>query len=394
VFGRIAKKSVEPADLEATTAAFHASLPEDGAAEPQGLAEAVSLLAGSRRPVIVCGTDITTVDTVQLARDSALLLGAAGKAAGLFYLLPGANAFGAGWITGRDDNMTGLLKAAADGALKALVVVETDPFATFPDRKLLEQALSQLELLVVLDYLDSPAARRAHVFLPTQTIYEAGGYFVNQEGRVQSTPPVYLGGTPVTQTGGGDHPPRIYGAGLAGSDPQPAWRIMAQLSNAELPDSADTPVDLVCSFLGKTAPGITQLPPLGKMPEEGLLIAPPVALEESFAAPPPLDSAGHPDAIEIVFTERTFGTEELSTYSTCLEALQEEPWAAFQQQDAAALGIGDGDRVSIRTATGAVELNARVDERTASGVLVIPRLRGLDWQSLGKQVRRRDIRRV
>jgi NADH-quinone oxidoreductase subunit G len=95
-----------------------------------------------------------------------------------------------------------------------------------------------------------------------------------------------------------------------------------------------------------------------------------------------------------VFTDRTFGTEELSAYSTCLEGLQDEPWAAFQQQDAAALGIGDGDRVSIRTTTGVVELKARVYDRMASGVVMIPRLRGLNWQSLGNRILRRDIHRV
>jgi hypothetical protein len=41
-----------------------------------------------------------------------------------------------------------------------------------------------------------------------------------------------------------------------------------------------------------------------------------------------------------------------------------------------------------------VLLNARVYERMASGVVVIPRLRGLDWQCLGKRVQRRDIHRV
>ncbi len=393
--GMILKKSISPAGLDGAAAKFHASLPGNEAAGPQALAEAASRLAGSRRPVIVCGTDVTTDGDLQAAADAVLLLAADRRAAGLFYLLPGANAFGAGLINGRDDGMSGLLKDAAAGMLKALILVETDPFASFPDRRLLEQALSKLELLVVLDYIDSPAARRAHVFLPTQTIYEAGGYFVNQEGRIQATHRVYPGGIPITQTGGGDHPPRIYGAGPAGSDPQPAWRVMARLSGEELPEGSDACADLLRCWIVENVPGLDHLPPLEKMPPEGFRIAAPDVSVESAAAPQAKSAdAVRPDALEIVLTDRTFGAEELSAYSTCLEGLQEKPWAAFQQQDAVALGIGDGDRVAIHTESGAVELNARLYDRMAPGVMVVPRLRGVDWQSLGKRVRRRDVRKL
>ena len=63
------------------------------------LAEA---LQKSQKPVVVCGTDIVRETTPALAADIALLLKAAGKEAGLFYLLPGANAFGAALISAPD----------------------------------------------------------------------------------------------------------------------------------------------------------------------------------------------------------------------------------------------------------------------------------------------------
>jgi NADH-quinone oxidoreductase subunit G len=200
---------------------------------------------------------------------------------------------------------------------------------------------------------------------------------------------------PITQTGGGDHPPRIYGAGPAGSDPQPAWQVMARLSGEELPEGSDACADLLRYWIVENVPGLDHLPPLEKMPPEGFRIAAPDVSVESAAAPQAKSAdAVRSDALEIVLTDRTFGTEELSAYSTCLEGLQETPWAAFQQQDAVALGIGDGDRVAIHTESGAVELNARLYDRMAPGVMVIPRLRGVDWQSLGKRVRRRDVRKL
>ena len=60
------------------------------------LAALGGLLGRSRRPVLICGADIVRGTTPALAADLALGLLAAGLAVGLFYLLPGANAFGAG----------------------------------------------------------------------------------------------------------------------------------------------------------------------------------------------------------------------------------------------------------------------------------------------------------
>ena len=206
-----------------------------------------ALLAASRRPVIVCGTGIVAPELVDLAADAALLLAAAQKKAGLFYILPEANSFASGLLAQPVDSTTDrILKAAVDGDVKALVLVENDPFAAFPDRELLERALAKVELLVVLDYLDTPVSRRAHVFLPTQTLYESGGIFINQEGRAQYSAAAFAGGAPVLETGGGDHPPRVYGAGLPGADPQPAGPIMAQLAGDAIASEIESPARLFC----------------------------------------------------------------------------------------------------------------------------------------------------
>jgi len=50
-------------------------------------------LRQSKNPVIVCGTEIVPETTPRLAADNALLLRAAKNRAGLFYLMPGPNAF-------------------------------------------------------------------------------------------------------------------------------------------------------------------------------------------------------------------------------------------------------------------------------------------------------------
>ena len=152
------------------------------------LAALAETLQKSRKPVVVCGTDIVRETTVSLAADIALLLKAAGKEAGLFYLLPGANAFGAALVSapGHPDaagrrsgqwpwgpaavgepagpgepalSADAILEGIDQGRIKALVLVENDPFWTFYDEERLAWALERLEFLLVLDYVPSASLK-------------------------------------------------------------------------------------------------------------------------------------------------------------------------------------------------------------------------------------------
>jgi NADH-quinone oxidoreductase subunit G len=390
LLGRLVKKSIGPAGLEGPAAEFYASLPDEAGKAPEGLASAAGLLAESLRPVIVCGTGMVAPEGVDLAADAALLLAATQKKAGLFYLLPEANAFAAGLLAQAASTTTAMLKAAAAGEVKALIFVENDPYAVFPERELLEQALAKVELLIVLDYLDTPLSRKAHVFLPTQTLYESGGVFINQEGRAQYSPVAYAGGAPVLETGGGDHPPRVYGSGLTGADPQPAGQIMSRLAG----EAIFFEIGSRPEYFAGSAPELTQLADVRSFPEEGLRLALKNVPAERFKSMLPPAATAASDEFEVILAERTFGTEELSSYSACLETLEDEPFAGLHRKDAEALGIRNGDRIAIRSGSATLELAAKVFDRMARRVLVVPRLRGLPWQALGKRVRREDIRKA
>ena len=76
----------------------------------------------------------------------------------------------------------------------------------------------------------------------------------------------------------------------------------------------------------------------------------------------------------------TFGTEELSAYAACLGELEPEPCATMHTSDAQNYKLNDGDRIVIKTEKGSLEVNLRVVENMAPGVLVIPRHRLLAWQ--------------
>jgi hypothetical protein len=130
------------------------------------------------------------------------------------------------------------------------------------------------------------------------------------------------------------------------------------------------------------------------LPEDGMRVALNDMATERFKSMLPPEPAATSDELEIILAERTFGTEELSSYSACLEALQDEPSAGLHPGDAESLGVREGDRVAVPAGASAVELAVKIFNNMAPGVMVVPRLRRLPWQALGKFIRREDIRRI
>jgi anaerobic selenocysteine-containing dehydrogenase len=108
--------------------------------------------------------------------------------------------------------------------------------------------------------------------------------------------------------------------------------------------------------------------------------------------PPPAAAAGE-DEFDVVVTERTFGTEELSGYSACLRELHDPPFVGLHPEDAAALGLREGDRAALRTPAGALALTVRTFADMAAGVVVVPRLRPAPLPS-GGRVKRHDLRKA
>jgi NADH-quinone oxidoreductase subunit G len=234
------------------------------------------------------------------------------------------------------------------------------------------------------------------VFLPTQTLFEAGGLFVNAEGRVQASLPAGAAGSPVTQVGGGSHPPRVYGAGLPGADPRPAWQLVARLSGDGLPEDEAAGRGQVRRHLCEIAPELSAWADGAAPPADGVRLAAAPAEGQRFGALPQVPSASVADGFDLLFVDSTFGTEELSAGSACLEPLTAEPFAGLNHRDAAGLGVTDGERVSIRTKHGALDVRVKLFENMACGVIVVPRHRKLAWQAFGHQLRvgQHDVRKV
>ena len=318
--------------------------------------------------------------TPALAADLARLLREAGLNAGLFYLLPGANAFGAALLSPGGESPTPLVEALEAGAVKALLVVENDPFWDYPDRERLVRALDKLELLVALDYLPSPTVQRADIVFPTLTLFERSpSSFVNQEGRLQLAPPVHLGGAPLAQISPEGHPPRTFLSHVPGGEPRTPAEILQELA-AALPQPVTLPGDDLWDWLSRENPVFANIATLFE-PPPGARLLPEASPARVFPRPRRWPQWPRPpDHLELLLVDLTFGTEELASYSKHIQQVEETPRLLMHPEDAARLGLSAGDRVALRLPGGTLEVDLQVAENMAPGVLVLPRHRQLNWR--------------
>jgi len=347
---------------------FYESLPSGFAPEPE-LEEAIRdlghKLAASKKPVIICGTDIPGETAVALTSDLAHLLRECMEEARLFYVLPGPNAFGAALMSPEDDR-TSVLEILESDRVKALVLVEQDPFWDFPDRERLEKAINNLEYLLVLDYVPSLSAKKAQDVMPTTTLFERTVMtLVNQEGRVQKIYPVHQGGTPLSQISKGKHPPRTFLDHIPGGEPMAAHELLAEIYTA-ISGKDKTAFLNDCQREWNTGPEAGHLLP--QQPSKG-----------TFSSLP-LTAYSKKEGLELLFVEQTFGTEELSSYSRLTATAEKPPCFQMHPDDAARLGLEGGDHITVSSKVGELSMELEVTPSMASGVIIAPRHRQVFWQ--------------
>jgi NADH-quinone oxidoreductase subunit G len=369
---REALQEREPEKLQGKAKDFYDSLPAGFAPDPDLEAAIRNLgrkLAGSRKPVIICGTDLLGENTIAFASDLAHLLREYTEDTRLFYVLPGANAFGAGRLSaaGRTESA---LESIESGRIKALVLVEQDPFWVFPDRNRLAKALDGLEYLLVLDYLPSSALKRAHAVLPTTTLFERTSVtFVNQEGRAQKVFPVHRGGEPLFQVSGGKHPPRTFLDRAPGSMPKAAHEVLAELYTAISGRDAAVLFDKAEEDAGCLS-GADRL--ISREPSG-----------DTFSSEPAPPYSGR-EGMELLLVDWTFGTEELSCYSRFTMKAESTPRFQMHPDDAARLGLAEGDRIAITLNGGEFSLELTLASSMARGMIIAPRHRQALWQKINE----------
>ena len=223
-------------------------------------------------------------------------------------VLPSAN--------GRDTDA--MLAAAAAGKLGALVVAGVDP-ADLADPRLAEEALDAVPFLVSLELRRSAVSRRANVVLPVAPAVEKAGTFVNWEGRLR-TFDVVLTTTAMTDA-----------------------RVLDALA-AELGISLGTPdVPTIRRELGALPTTRAERP------------AAPIVAPGGVPVP------GDGQAV-LATWHHLIDLGSLCDGDEYLAGTARTPLVRLSKDTATALGVADGDPVTVGTARGALTLPARITE--------------------------------
>ena len=257
-----------------------------------------------------------------------------------------------------------MFDAAVAGDLKAMYIFGEDVAQTDPNTSHVEAALESLEFLVCQDIFENETTKYADVILPASSFLEKLGTFTNAERRIQLVEPAI-------------EPP-----GAARTD----FDIITTLSRELGHDMGfDSPADamreiaeLTPDFAGVTFERIGRRGLQWPVAADGT--DSPILYDEHFDLPggkaqlaalpyKPPGSAADEDFPLILVTGRRLQHYNAGTMTrrTANAELLSSDWLEMHPNDAAALGLSSGDRVEVRSAVGAIEIEVRLTERIEPG---------------------------
>jgi NADH-quinone oxidoreductase subunit G len=294
-----------------------------------------------------------------------------------------------------------MLQAAAQGRLKAMYVVGSDPAANTPQA---QQALQKLELLVVQDLFMTPTAQLADVVLPAAVWAERDGTYTNAERRVQrfraarnphgeSRPDwqilATLGRAVYARMPQPEPVAAAPNKGKTRTYAQPAVRAWAYRStddvNAEIVREVAIYKDTAYSKL-KGATGVWGRQPVedpvyydgtSYQNTEGIGVQWPTVAENvqtrfdlQFVAPQA--PAQHDGDLTLVGAPRLYDGGTLMQNSPGINFWVANPYVGLARTDAEQMGIKSGDTLRISSEVGSIELPALVDGLVQPGAVLIP----------------------
>ena len=280
-----------------------------------------------------------------------------------------------------------MFRAVADGRIKALWIMATNPVVSMPDADAVEAAIKACPFVVVSDIMrDTDTARHAHVLLPSLGWGEKDGTVTNSERRI-SRQRAFLAAP-------GEARPDWWQLAAVGRrmgfaeafahvSPAEIFAEHASLSGFENDGRRDFDISAHAEIEGPAYDGLKpfQWPqPKGSAPHERRFFA-----EGEFYHP---DGRARFVAVEVprprsaddafLFTLNTgrvrdhWHTMTRTGKSARLSGHLAEPFVEIHPRDAQALGISDADLVTLESPHGAAIVRALVTDRQAEGNLFVP----------------------
>ncbi len=263
-----------------------------------------------------------------------------------------------------------MMDAAHAGDLKGMVILGENPMISDPDINHVREGLERLDFLLVVDIFPSETAALADVVLPAASWAERNGTFTATDRRVQ----------------------RIRRAIEPIGDSRPDWRIVCDIARAMGAGGFefDSPEE-VMEEIARVTPqygGVTY----GRLVEGGLQWpcptedhpGTPILHTERFARglgsfspveyrdPDELPDDEYP---MILTTGRTMFHYHTGTQTRRTPALDREVPTGYVEvhpDDAARMGVADGEPMLVRSRRGQIRVPAKVTTRVEPGVVFIP----------------------
>ncbi len=264
---------------------------------------------------------------------------------------------------------TEMFPAILDGRIKALIILGENPVVSDADSLHVEKALKAVDFLLVIDIFNTPTSDLAHVVLPGASFAEKEGTFTNTERRVQMVRKAV-------------RPP---------GDSRPDWQIIQELSNRfGYPMNYESP-RAIMEEIAKLTPsyaGITY----DRLQGDGLQWPCPntehpgtkFLHQGRFTRGKGLFSAiEYKPAAEMADEEYPFQlttgrvhvhyhTGTMTRNSPSLEREIKECFLEMNPEDAAELGIADGDRVLIASRRGSVSTRVKLTDVGRRKIVFMP----------------------
>lgn len=267
--------------------------------------------------------------------------------------------------------VTEMMDAALEGRVKALYIMGENPLLSDPDLNHVEEALREVEFLVVQDIFLTETARFADVILPGACFAEKEGTITNTERRVQ----------------------RMYKAIDPPGEAKQDWAIICELAKAMGAQGFDfSGPEEIFEELARLTPSYAGIS-YQRIEAEGGLQWPcrtpddpgtPYLHKDQFARGKGLftpikylDPAELPDG-EYPFLLTTgrlpfhFHTGTMTREAPHLVEEVDEPWLEIHPEDARGLGLRDGEVVEVSSRRGSVRVKARLTEGIRQGTVFLP----------------------
>ncbi len=243
-------------------------------------------------------------------------------------------------------NASQIIDGCSSGTVKTLFIAGENPLVSYPDRARIKAALDAVEFLVVSDLFLTETAAMADVVLPACSFAEKEGTFTATDRRVQHIKPA------------------IRKIGQSRSDFEIFGALIAKLGGF----APETPA-AVFDGIATATPGYAGLS-YASLGDEGVFAQ--VSVTPAFVIPQISAVKPEPGKLALVTGSALYHNGTLSQFGEGPMHVCPEGYVELSRADAAALTFAENDLVTVSSASGSMQLKARITPRMPQGIVFAP----------------------